>query len=325
MGARGSAITMDDATKEPPKPARLAEKFDPARLAYVSIFLLEKNSEVANGMRTMLRGVGLGGIRGFLTPDEMEPYLASAPPDVVILSENQAAEIFEVTKRIRRAVLGKNPFTVILLLVNPDNSASIAAAVKSGADSALVKPVAAGQLVDRITQLAFNRPLFIATTDYIGPERRAAGRSSDIPLIQTINTLRYKLERRTIPPEALERAISVASGQIWLGQLHAQSLKLKWSCDNLLEAHSTGKLGEDVTKPLRELVEGLEEASATSRRIGQAEMVNTCHQLAQEIEMLANDTTGLNEHKIKMLGMIPIAFENARQRLAPTIPQQQPV
>ena len=83
MGARGSAITMDDATKEPPKPARLAEKFDPARLAYVSIFLLEKNSEVANGMRTMLRGVGLGGIRGFLTPDEMEPYLASAPPDVV--------------------------------------------------------------------------------------------------------------------------------------------------------------------------------------------------------------------------------------------------
>jgi len=315
---------MDNAIKEPPKPVRPAERFDPARLAYVSIFLLEKNSEVANGMRTMLRGVGLGGIRGFLTPDEMEPYLASAPPDVVILSESQGADIFEVTKRIRRAVLGKNPFTVILLLVNPDNSASIAAAVKSGADSALVKPVAAGQLVDRITQLAFNRPLFIATTDYIGPERRAAGRSSDIPLIQTINTLRYKLERRTIPPDVLERAVAAASGQIWLGQLHAQSLKLKWSCDSLLEAHRNGKLGDDVAKSLRELVEGLEEASATSRRIGQAEMVNTCHQLAQEIEMLANDTSGLNEHKIKMLGMIPVAFEKARQRLAPTIPQPQP-
>ena len=40
--------------------------------------------------------------------------------------------------------------------------------------------------------------------------------------------------------------------------------------------------------------------------------------------MLANDTTGLNEHKIKMLAMIPLAFEKARQRLAPTIPQQQP-
>ena len=46
---------MDNATKEPPKPVRPADKFDPARLAYVSIFLLEKNSEVANGLRTMLR------------------------------------------------------------------------------------------------------------------------------------------------------------------------------------------------------------------------------------------------------------------------------
>lgn len=55
---------MDDTSKEPPKPAKPAEKFDPARLAYVSIFLLEKNSEVANGMRTMLRGVGLGGDTG---------------------------------------------------------------------------------------------------------------------------------------------------------------------------------------------------------------------------------------------------------------------
>ena len=272
-------------------------------------------------MRTMLRGVGMAGVKTFPTPDELEASLAGAPPDVLILSESEGSNIFEVTKRVRRAVVGKNPFTVILLLVAPDNQASIASALKSGADSALVKPVASGQLVDRISQLAFSRAPFIATTDYIGPERRNSGRSSEIPLIQTINTLRYKLERKTVTPEALEKAIASTTVQLWLGQLKSHSLKLQWSCNVAFEHYRAKRPDAEVRASLLELVGVLEEAATTAKRIDRPDMVKTCHELAKEIKALASDSESLEDQKIKMIAMIPAAFEQARQKLMPQTPQ----
>ncbi|TAL04666.1 MAG: response regulator [Rhodospirillaceae bacterium] len=294
-----------------------AEKIDPARLAAVSVYLLERNNEVANSMRTMLRGVGMAGVKTFPTPDELEANLGRPAPDVLILSESEGSDIFEVTKRVRRAVVGKNPFTVILLLVTTNNPESIKAALMSGADSALVKPVASGQLVDRISQLAFSRAPFIATTDYIGPERRNSGRPSDIPLIQTINTLRYKLERKTIAPEALEKAIASTTIQLWLGQLKSHSLKLQFSCNVAFEHHRAQRPEAEVKASLLDLVAVLEDAATTAQRIDRPDMLKTCHDLAKEIKALASDTDGLEDHKIKMIALIPAAFEQARQKLSP--------
>ena len=44
-------------------------------------------------------------------------------------------------------------------------------------------------------------------------------------------------------------------------------------------------------------------------------MLKTCQELAKEIKMLASDTGGLDDHKIKMIALIPAAFEQARQKL----------
>jgi DNA-binding response OmpR family regulator len=295
--------------------ATSTEKLDPARLASVSVYLLERNNEVAASLRVMLRGCGMPGVKAFATPAELEAALGSTLPDVLILSESQGTNIFEVTKRVRHSLIGRNPFTVILLLVAPDNPASVAAALKSGADSALLKPVASQQLIDRIAQLAFNRAPFIATTDYIGPERRNTGRPSDIPLIQTINTLRYKIERRTIAPEALQKAIASTTAQIWIGQLKSQSLRLQWACNRMFEQHRTWESRADLRVGLLEIVGVLEESAATAQKIDRADMVKTCQDLAREILLLADDTAAVDDHKMQMLSLIPAAFEQARQQL----------
>ncbi len=293
------------------------EKLDLSRIGTVAVYLLERNSEVASGLRTMLRGVGMSGVKAFLTPEELESNLASSSPDVLILSESEGSNIFEITKRIRRVAVGRNPFTVILLLVLPNKPESVKAALMSGADSALMKPVASAQLVERVAQLAFNRAPFIATTDYIGPERRASGRPSDIPLIQTINTLRYKMEGKAVTAEALDKAIATVTPKLWHGQLKSHSLKLKRFCDAVFELHRLQHPPAELKASLLALVTALEEAAVTTQRIEQGDLLKTCNDLAREIKILADELDSLDEQKIKKISLIPQAFELARQRLSP--------
>ena len=292
------------------------ERLDAARLSAVTVFVLERNSEVATGMRTMLRGVGMAGVKTFASTEELEAALQTTLADVLILSENAATNIFEVTKRVRSSLAGRNPFTVILLLVKPDDKDSAMAALKSGADSALLKPVSSAALVERVAQLAFRRPPFIATTDYVGPERRAAGRLSDIPLIQTINTLRYKLERRAIQPEVLNNAITATSAQLWRVQLQSQGMRLHWSSSKMSERYHSE--GSAVLKPaLLDLVSVLGEAAVTAARISNQGMVDVCRSLADELSALAEDTTSVDTVKLAAIGKIPAAFERARLALVP--------
>ena len=294
------------------------EKLDVSRLATVTVHLLERNNEVASGLRAMLRGAGMAGVKTFLTPDQLEASLSPVSPDVLILSENENSNIFEITKRVRHVTVGKNPFMVILLLLSPDNQESIKAALKSGADSALVKPVASAQLVERIGQLAFKRAPFIAVSYYIGPDRAAAGRTADTPLIQTINTLRYKLQGKAVAPEALDKAIMSVTPQLWLSQLKSHGVKLKASCDAILEHQRAQRPVSELKTSLMDLVAGLEEAATTTRKVQNADaMLRTCQELAKEIQLLANETESLDEKKISKLGMIPAAFDLALQRLAP--------
>ena len=177
--------------------------------------------------------------------------------------------------------------------------------------------MASAQLVERVAQLAFSRAPFIATTDYIGPERRNSGRPSDIPLIQTINTLRYKLERKTVTPEALEKAIASTTSQLWLCQMKSHGLKLQWSCNTIFERHRGGQPEAEVKGSLGFLVAVLEEAAVTAQHIGQPNMLKTCQGLAREIKALATDPGPLEDHKVKMIALIPAAFEQARAALDP--------
>lgn len=295
------------------------EKIDPSRLAPVSLYVLERISELAANMRTTLRGIGITGARTFGTQDDLEQALRSAPPDVLILSEHTDTNIFDTTKKVRRSIIGRNPFTIVLLLVSPDKQESIEAAVKSGADAALVKPVTSAQLINRIFLLAANRSPFIATTDYIGPERRASsGRVSDIPLVQTVNTLRYKLERKTIPTETLDKAIAITSAQLWMSQLKSYGLKLRWLEKRVVGDTATQVPAGTVNVGLSDLATAFEEAAVIAQRIPQPGILKTCKDLAEELKGLATNGDGSDDQKVTRVSTSLTTFEQMLKKLEPS-------
>jgi DNA-binding response OmpR family regulator len=266
----------------------------------------------------MWGGVGLP-VRTFLKTAELESALSESLPDVLVLSEGEASDIFELTHRMRHSLIGVSPFVVILLLLTANNADSASATLKSGADSAFVKPITSGRLIERLTQLAFKRKPFIATTNYIGPERRGSGRPSDIPLVQTVNTLRYKLEGRNINPEALQRAIASAAIQLWQCKLKSQGLRLQWSYDQISKASGAQEITAALRSSSIEMVTALEEAAETAQRIQLTDMANTCLELAKEVRILAEGSSTPEMQKVQTLSTIPTTFEHARRELNPPV------
>jgi len=291
------------------------DKLSPARLPNVSVYLWENDRNLALSLQTALRGNGIK-ISIFSDSTRLADSLQTQPPDVLILSESNEVNVFHLTSILRRGELCRNPFTVIFLLVSPGKPESVEAAIRAGADSVVIKPIAGGQLAYRIWQLALNRPPFVATSDYIGPERRTPGRTSRIPLIKTINTLRYKLEGHVIAPEALDKAIALCSQQLWLAQLESCGLRILRICNSILRNSDSATYMEGSNAPFfLDLIAALEAAATTTKRVGHAHMLEICEGLTKRMKILATQNAVLAQADIQRIGQLPAIFENSRRRI----------
>ena len=116
-------------------------------------------------------------------------------PDLVFLdidAEPDAA--FQAIRAIRNGEVGECPFVVIVALTQKPELEAVRAALGVGSDDMIVKPVTARALRQRIVNQIDNRKEFIATDDYVGPDRRAEDRElteDDLASIQVPNSLRH--------------------------------------------------------------------------------------------------------------------------------------
>ena len=221
-------MILSSQTQRDPRDAYEALTFG---LAKTVLYLFEPNRDVAAGLKLALREGGLTTTRSFANPAELLLQLQQNPPDAVILSENADHNIFELAKQVRHGEIGRNPFTVLSMLVSETKIASRDLAVRSGVDAILIKPVQMERIKEQLIRLGRQRLPFIATTDYIGPERRTNNdRPSAIPQIKVVNTLQYRLEGRQIAQHLIDQAVTQCMAQVWESQLQSAILKFHYIC-----------------------------------------------------------------------------------------------
>jgi hypothetical protein len=75
--------------------------------------------------------------------------------------------------------------------------------VDAGADVLVMKPFAAAQLYTKIDFLCSDRPPFVVTSSYIGPDRRKSSRGDDFPSFNVPNTLTDRLNGERFDREEL--------------------------------------------------------------------------------------------------------------------------
>ena len=94
-------------------------------------------------------------------------------PDILICDMGlDHGKACEVLADIRQNEIGKNPFLGVIGVVWAPNAEDIGNVMDSGVDFLINAPLSPQQVLARINAIASNRAPFVATSGYVGPERR---------------------------------------------------------------------------------------------------------------------------------------------------------
>ena len=267
------------------------------------------------GLRGTLRAEGMRRTRTFARLEDLLNALRERSPDLIVLADDIDPTIFQIVKDIRNHKIGRNPFIVISFMVKPEDERSIKKATLAGADDVLIKPVAPGPLLERISQLGKKRLPFIATTDYVGPERRRdnSDRPSKIRQLNVLNTLQAKLEGNKVTPADLARGVTQCINEVMASKLDSHGLRLGYVCKLILKAYEEKTVTKGVEENLIVLATVLEDAAKTEKGIGETELSTICVDLARQVEEMAEKYEAPADSDIDLIRKLTKAFELAKQ------------
>ncbi|MDA0231237.1 MAG: hypothetical protein O3B21_13765 [Proteobacteria bacterium] len=175
-------------------------------------------SPLQNSRRIILDAVHGAGFRHVNVVNSIEALRRAVQDtgmDMLVLETNEHAEaVCQHIQDIRHGRLGSNPFLVINVITWKPSDDVIRTFVNAGADDIIVMPISIGAVTSRVDNIIENRKKFVATSLYVGPDRRQPGRRNDSELaaFDVPNGLRYKAtgdESAKVDMARIERANSI--------------------------------------------------------------------------------------------------------------------
>ena len=286
-------------------------RLDGNSLRKVTVYVGEKNYYERQQLRDMFMAQGIKAVTCHATVEALKGMLLDSPPDMLVLSDDFDAGVWDVIREIRRQKIGDNPFMLITVLVNPLRRDALAMAIKSGVDDIVIKPVTAERVRERIGLITFHRPPFIAYGEYVGPERRSQPQPERVRRIPVLNTLLEKVNGRDFNKDSLREAIDKSLERVLQAQLDSQSSQLGELCDRLVQAYDSKAVTTDVQNDLIMLSNVLMEASEVAARLKDAQLVALCKSLSDNIVQMADHYDTPSEKELDLLRKIAMAFQMA--------------
>ena len=171
------------------------ENAQPIALDTAKVLHVDGEAASRAQLEEVLRGIGFQDIVACESPDEFPDKLAEAAPDLLFVDVDGGPDwAFDTIRGIRNSEVGGSPFVVIVALTTKPALDVVQAALAAGFDDIVVKPVTARALRERVVNQIENRKEFIATDDYVGPDRRADERElteDDFAAVEVPNSLRH--------------------------------------------------------------------------------------------------------------------------------------
>ena len=156
--------------------------------------------------RSALYSLGCRHIEIVARLHDFQEALEKRPPDLAFCeAQVGASELCHAIRELRHSEQSYNPFAIIIVTAWMPNAALATELLQSGADGLLLRPFSAALLDQQIRAHDLHQKPFIVTDDYIGPERRAAGRPSNAIKLAPPNSLKMKIESKSTPDESLRR------------------------------------------------------------------------------------------------------------------------
>lgn len=167
----------------------------PVSLETAKVVFVDREAPNRTLLEDTLRDIGFRHIAACDTLGQFAVMLGTENPDLVFIDiDAQPDAAYQTIRGLRDGEIGENPFVVVVALTGRPDVESVEAALVAGADDMVVKPISVLALQQRIVTQIDSRKEFIATEDYLGPDRRAEIRDlddADLVSIVVPNALRF--------------------------------------------------------------------------------------------------------------------------------------
>ncbi len=175
--------------------AKQSDSAEPISLETARVVHVDSEAPSRALLEDTLRDIGFRKITSCDNLGQFIVILGIEKPDLVFVDiDAEPDKAFQAIRDIRKGEAGENAFMVTVALTQKPELEAVRAALNAGLDDLVVKPVTARALRQRVVNQIEDRKEFIATDDYVGPDRRAENRElteDDLASIKVPNSLRY--------------------------------------------------------------------------------------------------------------------------------------
>ena len=267
----------------------------------VNIVLADNDPYMRQGLRNALASKGYRTVRTVGRVSMVRDLLIATPPDLLIVDvETPSGDAIELVSEIRSGKAGMNPFLPVILIAWDTTPAAVRRAADSGADFILMKPFSPAQLFKRIERLFSSRKSFVATSHYVGPVRQDTESSSTFRTYEVPNTLKDKLEGKTIDQTDLANQISQVLGKIGAGQLEQSAQQLACTVQQACMTLENGNSPEQMAWTLSEVVQTAKDLRASNT----GDIAKLCTSLIRVSATMHRDPSGITDKEMELLSSL---------------------
>ncbi|UUX50022.1 response regulator [Nisaea acidiphila] len=281
----------------------MSKEASKADLSQIRIALCGLNRQVLLPVRSELMELGYRSAEWIRSDEALRLWTQQGIPDLIVADHQlDDGAAVKTVREIRNGDLGANPFAVVIMTTWANDPENVREAINSGVDDLLVAPYSTGQLLERIKKLITDRKPFIATSDYVGPERRRdPARKSEIPTFEPPNTLRMRQEGEQVDAAALKEQIEASNTQIQEEKLRRIGFQISFLVDLALPKFGVGEFDQDTKEHLDRLAmmsgEAVQRLDGTQYE-GISQLCKSMHKLAKRI---AADPSAASADDVELL------------------------
>ncbi|USG61728.1 response regulator [Sneathiella marina] len=274
-----------------------------------TVLLYDPDPALRHNTRSALLNIGFGDVVAIQEFNEFIEKTSTKDFDLV-LADSRAVDgdPVEAVRKIRRHVIGKNPFVNVIVSLWNTTPETVTNAINSGADDVISRPMSRTHILERVGRLVRARKPFIVTPDYLGPDRRQVPRGYPQGSAMVVpNSLQAKIENRpefAATPEAIQAAMNAVNDRK-ISIFTEQLIRLSSAILLLSDANDGQGDRENVIQALRQINDRL---SARIKGTALTPVLSLCEGLNDLLDNIGKSGKILEEQEQELLKQIPYAI-----------------
>ena len=257
-------------------------------LADVDVVLFSPIQNTRSVIRDAVHGAGIRRVNVIVSVEKLRHAVRETEFDMLVLEAKEHLEaVCEHIREFRHGRLSNNPFLVINVITWLPSDDVIRTFIDAGADDIIVMPISIGAVTSRVDNIIEKRKKFIATSRYVGPERRSQSRADEGELGGFVvpNGVRFKATgdvSAQVDMEKIERANRIVMEH----RLRRTTLRFV-EIAAMLEHFKTENPGQSVARKelagMTELVRYIAQQTGNDARSEIPELVSSLQNVMNEV------------------------------------------